>query len=170
MAKKSGTSAASLYRHKADLPVELTKAREAREVADADTLLARVGVLIASLEGIATKAEDAKQWLAAAGALREVGRCLRLLGELSGELGSGTIPMSRSTLRRLFKRHHRSIKEVAGDIGMSCESVSRWLKGRGNSVRIETAVLLGAKNLVAKEAKNKALREELSGQHGVTAA
>jgi hypothetical protein len=54
------------------LPAELTKAKKAEEVADAGTLLGRVGVLISRLERIATKAEDGKQWLAAAGALREV--------------------------------------------------------------------------------------------------
>jgi hypothetical protein len=87
IAKKHGTTLASLYRHKKHLPLALTKAKEAQEVADAGTLLARVGVLIARLEGLATKAEDGKQWPAAGGALREVGRCLRLLGELSRELG-----------------------------------------------------------------------------------
>jgi hypothetical protein len=70
--------------------VELTNAKEAQKVANAGTLLARVEALIARLEGLATKAEDGKQWLAASGALREVGRCLRLLGELRGELGTAT--------------------------------------------------------------------------------
>jgi hypothetical protein len=90
IAEQYGTTATSLHRHKKHLPAELTKAKRAEEIADAGTLLDRVGVLISKLERIASKAEDGKQWLAAAGALREVGRCLRLLGELSGELGSGT--------------------------------------------------------------------------------
>jgi hypothetical protein len=93
----------SLHRHKKEhMPVELTKAKEAQDVADAGTLLGRVGALISRLERIATQAENDKQWLAASGSLREVGRLLRLLGELSGELGTGpTINVSVHLQRSL---------------------------------------------------------------------
>jgi hypothetical protein len=84
-----GTSKTALHRHKAHVPAELTLAKGAERVSDADGLLARVERLIAELQVISTKAQEARSWVGAAGALREVGRCLRLLGELSGELRSG---------------------------------------------------------------------------------
>ena len=49
-------------------------------------LLARIERLITRLEGVATSASKAKQWGAAATALREVGRCLELLAKIAGLL------------------------------------------------------------------------------------
>ncbi len=86
IAKRFGTTSTSLHRHRKHLPAELTKAKQAEEVANADTLLGRVEALISRLEGIATKAETEKQWRAASGAMREIRGCLTLLGQLSGEL------------------------------------------------------------------------------------
>jgi hypothetical protein len=57
--------------------------------------------LISRFETIATKAEGDKKWLAAAAALREIGRCLRLLGEMSGELSGTTINVSVHLQRSL---------------------------------------------------------------------
>jgi len=49
--------------------------------------------------------------------------------------------MNRSKLRKLFKRHHGSIKRVADQVGVNSVSVSSWLKGETESPRIELAVL-----------------------------
>jgi hypothetical protein len=76
----------SVRRHQQHMAVQLTKARHAKEVADASTLLKRVEELIAKCNGIAAKAEKKKAWPAAVSALNQVRACLELLGRLSGEL------------------------------------------------------------------------------------
>jgi hypothetical protein len=76
----------SVRRHQKHMGAQLTKARHAKEVADASTLLKRVEELIAKCNGIAAKAERKKAWPAAVSALSQVRACLELLGRLSGEL------------------------------------------------------------------------------------
>jgi hypothetical protein len=48
IAKQHTMTAGSLHRHKKHLPVELTKAKQAQEAADAGTLLGRVELLISA--------------------------------------------------------------------------------------------------------------------------
>jgi hypothetical protein len=76
----------SVRRHQKHMGAQLTKARHAKESADASTLLKRVEELITKCNGIAAKAEKKKAWPAAVSALSQVRACLELLGRLSGEL------------------------------------------------------------------------------------
>jgi hypothetical protein len=88
IAKRFGTTPASVHRHKQHLPVALTKAKQAQEVARATTLLDQVESLIGRLETITEQAQKDRAWSAAAGAIREMRGCLTLLAQMRGELAS----------------------------------------------------------------------------------
>jgi hypothetical protein len=71
--------------------------------------------------------------------------------------------MNRSKLRKLFKRHHGSIKRVANQVGVTSVSVSSWLKGESESPRIELAALREAQRLLAHDSESRAMRKDLAG-------
>lgn len=80
-------SSSSLQRHKADhLNGTLAKAKEAQEVTQGDNLLDQVRDLQKKALSILAKAEAAKDYRAATGAIREARSCLELLAKLLGEL------------------------------------------------------------------------------------
>jgi len=87
--ERFGTSIGALFRHKAHLPVGLAKAKEAGEVAQADSLLDQVRNLQASALRILSLAENAGDLRTALGAIREARGNLALLAELLGELQQG---------------------------------------------------------------------------------
>ncbi|MDJ1422566.1 MAG: hypothetical protein M5U10_11705 [Candidatus Methanoperedens sp.] len=79
-------------RHKDHLPVELTKAQAAQEVAQADTLLDQVKQLQRKAWELLGKAEAAGDLRTALQGVREAKGCLELLAKLQGELQQeGTI-------------------------------------------------------------------------------
>jgi len=86
VAGRFGLSRSAVHRHHEHVPKALAKAKQAREVAEAGTLLGRVELLIRDCRTIAQKAQRAREWHAAVSALREVRGCLELLGQISGEL------------------------------------------------------------------------------------
>jgi DNA-binding FrmR family transcriptional regulator len=90
-AEIGGTSAWAIRRHRAHLPKELVRGERAEEVAAADSLLARLELLIGRFHGIATMAESRKDWTPAVQALREVRQALELLARLRGELDAARI-------------------------------------------------------------------------------
>ena len=75
-----------MYRHKDHLNGTLVKAKEAEDVAHADDLLEQVRDLQGKALSVLSKAEKAKDWRAATGAIREARGCLELLAKLLGEL------------------------------------------------------------------------------------
>ncbi len=87
IARNFGTSEDALYRHYAEhLPERLTKARDAREIADADSLLAEVRTLQKATRHILSRALTAEDHRTALGAIREARGNIELLGKLLGEL------------------------------------------------------------------------------------
>jgi hypothetical protein len=77
----------SVDRHKKNhLAKSMVKAKEAEQVADADTILARVEELLARAWRLADAAEHAKQLDTALRGIGQVRSCLELLARLSGEL------------------------------------------------------------------------------------
>jgi hypothetical protein len=77
----------ALSRHKSDhLPVHLSKAKEAAEVAQADDLLAELRGLRAKAHELLTAAEKQGDLRTALAGIREARACLELLAELEGEL------------------------------------------------------------------------------------
>ncbi len=86
-AERFGTSTTALHRHKSEhLPVTLSKAREAEEVAYAGDLLEEVRSLQKRALGILDKAEASGELRIALSAIREVRGNLELLAKLLGEL------------------------------------------------------------------------------------
>ncbi len=82
----AGISITALHRHKAHLPASLVQAREAEEVARADSLLAQVEALRDRTLSILAKAERANDLRTALQAVREASRLIELLAQLTGEL------------------------------------------------------------------------------------
>jgi hypothetical protein len=81
-----GLSRSAVHRHQEHVPRSLATAKEARQVAEARSLLGRIETLISDCRTIAQKAQRAREWHAAVRALGEVRSCLELLGQISGEL------------------------------------------------------------------------------------
>jgi hypothetical protein len=87
VAKRFELSESAVYRHKTEhLPVQLLKAREAEEVAQADDLLEQVRHLQAHALGILERAEKVGDLRTALGAISQARSNLELLGKLAGEL------------------------------------------------------------------------------------
>lgn len=87
IAKQFLLSDAAVYRHKGEhLSKALIKAREVREVAQADTLLEQVQSLQVKTLDILAKAEVAGDLKTSLGAIREARGNLELLAKLLGEL------------------------------------------------------------------------------------
>ncbi len=87
LAGRYSVSKTALHRHKeSHLPAELTKAREAREIAKADSLLDQVTELRDKALSILDKAEQAGDLRTALQGVREAKGCLELLARLQGEL------------------------------------------------------------------------------------
>lgn len=85
IAKRTGTSPASLLRHKAHcLSATLVKATDAAEVVHADTLLAKVLAIEDEARRLGRKAEQQGDLRAALLACRELARMCELMGRLVG--------------------------------------------------------------------------------------
>jgi hypothetical protein len=117
IARRTGTTASSLQRHKAEhLARHLVKAHEAREVARADSLLddvrtgeERAEWLYAFAESILKEAREAKDHKTALNAIRvgvdvmaEARQYLELRGELTGELPNVKDAAANVTLIRVL--------------------------------------------------------------------
>ena len=87
IAKRFGTTKSSLHRHRKDhVTANLAQAKQAREVANAETVLDYSATLRDKAMSILETAETAKDWPLALRAIRECKGVLKLLAEVSGEL------------------------------------------------------------------------------------
>jgi hypothetical protein len=87
IASRFDTSTAALQRHKADhLPGHVAKAREAKQVADADDLLRQLKSLHNKAISILQQAEQAGDFRTALMGIREARGCIETLMEVEGEL------------------------------------------------------------------------------------
>jgi hypothetical protein len=92
IATRYGTSTGALQRHREHLPTQLVRAREAKEVTQADSLLEQVRTLQSRALSILDRADDSGDLKTALAAIREARSNLELLGKLAGELQQeGTI-------------------------------------------------------------------------------
>jgi hypothetical protein len=98
IAERYSVSKTALHRHKeSHLPADLVKAREAREIAKADSLLDQVIELRDKALSILAKAEQAGDLRTALQGVREAKGCLELLAKLQGELAQeGTVNITIS--------------------------------------------------------------------------
>ncbi len=89
IASQYGVSTASLQRHAIDhIPAFLARAKDATDVFEAGSLLARVEYLYKRTEAILEAAERDKEWPLALQAIRECRGTLELLGRVTKELQS----------------------------------------------------------------------------------
>lgn len=87
VAERFGASPSAVLRHKSDhLPSTLAKAQEAKEVANADSLLDQIRSLQATTLRILSKAENAGAFVPAVLAIKEARGNLELLAKMLGEL------------------------------------------------------------------------------------
>jgi hypothetical protein len=87
IAERYGVSVGALSRHTKDhLPELLVKAKNAAEVAEADSLLDRIEALQSRTEAFLSRVEDTENYSATLGAIREMRSNLELIGEVTKEL------------------------------------------------------------------------------------
>ena len=87
IAQRFAVSADSVFRHQRDhLPKLLVQAEEAKDIAQADDLLAQLKQLNVKARELAAKAEAAGDYRTALMAIRELTRLLELAAKLTGEL------------------------------------------------------------------------------------
>jgi hypothetical protein len=98
-----GTSKSALDRHRKCIPAALTKAKQASEVADAETLLSRVEGLMSRFEGIYNLAIASGKLSDSTGALREVRYCIELLAKLTGELQPAGVNIRNVNIQAAFE-------------------------------------------------------------------
>ena len=92
IAVRFNVSTAALLRHKqSHLAASLTKAKNAKEVTKADSLLGELERLRAEARRIAAKAEDAEDYRTALAGIRELTRIIELLAKMQGELKDQTV-------------------------------------------------------------------------------
>ncbi len=88
VACRYGLGRESVRRHREHIPELLARARDAGEIADADSLLTRVEGLYKRTEAILEAAERSGEWGTALAAIRECRGTLELLGRVTKELES----------------------------------------------------------------------------------
>ncbi len=87
IASRFGTSSTSLQRHKIDhLPMHVARAKEAREIADADDLLSQIKALRNRSISILRRAEDSGDLRTALAGVKEARNCIETLLEVEGQL------------------------------------------------------------------------------------
>ena len=86
IAKRFSLSTTAVYRHKKHLNGTLIKASEIKKITHADNLMEQISNLQSRALNILSKTEQAQDWRAATGAIREARGCLELLCRLAGEL------------------------------------------------------------------------------------
>lgn len=86
VAKQFAAAPDAVFRHKRHLPGKLVKAEEAKQVAQAETLIEQLGVLNEKARDLAAKAEASGDYRTALLAVRELVRIVELCARLTGEL------------------------------------------------------------------------------------
>jgi hypothetical protein len=88
VAQRFAVSRDAVVRHRRHLPAILAHARELKEVANPDSLLAQLHELVSEAQRLKAVAETAGDYRAALGAIRELCRIIELKAKLTGEMGS----------------------------------------------------------------------------------
>jgi len=87
VAQRFGVSRDAVVRHRRHLPVALAHAREVKEVANGDSLVAQLRELTSEAQRLKGKAERGGDLRTALAAVRELCRIVELVARLRGELG-----------------------------------------------------------------------------------
>jgi len=137
IARQWSVSKDAVARHKKDhLPANLTKAKEAHEVVQANDLLGQTQDLLTRARGILDTAERAGNLPTALRAIKEARGTLELLGKLQGELRDGTtvnilvnpswMNIRRGILAALgsFPEARLAVAQALGEVGDEVERAS----------------------------------------------
>ncbi len=60
--------------------------------------------------------------------------------------------LKRHEIRSLFRKHHGAAASLAQELGVTASMVSRWLKGKTDSARVEEAAQKRAQEILKREA------------------
>jgi transposase-like protein len=90
IARTYGICRDAVRRHRPHISRTIAKATDAREITRANSLVDQLVALTAEAQRIAAKAEQAAQYSAAIGGLREMARIVELIAKLTGQLDEGT--------------------------------------------------------------------------------
>jgi hypothetical protein len=88
IAGQYNVSKSALERHRPHITPALAKAKEAREVADADSLLEQVRTLQAEASSVLDSAKESGDLQTALKAIAQARACIELLAKLTGELAA----------------------------------------------------------------------------------
>lgn len=91
IAGRYGVTSSSLQRHKAHIPKQLAKAKEAKEVASASNVMQRITELDSRADSIYTQATEQDDPALALKALKELREITSLYAKLTGEIQAQTI-------------------------------------------------------------------------------
>ncbi len=133
IASRYSVSTGALQRHAKDhLPELLAKAKDAVDVAEADSLLERIEGLYKRTEAILEAAEEGKEWGTALAAIRECRGNLELLGRVTKELE--TAPTFNLHLNPQWLELRALIVAALEPYSEARGSVLRAIEGMGNGL------------------------------------
>ena len=98
VAKRFGVSEPATFRHRQHMPATLVKAREAEEIAEADSLVEEVRALATKARALTEKAEEDGDVRTALVGIREIARMLEFRARVAGEIGAAQVQISIEAL------------------------------------------------------------------------
>ena len=116
IADQFGISKTALLRHKTDhIPTDLVKAKDAKEVCRAESLLDKLVSLKSDAERIAKKAESNDDLKTALSGIREQSRIIEILAKMQGQIQQPQIDLTVNNFT-LLKIHDRLSRKLEGNI------------------------------------------------------
>src|SRR5689334_4647648 len=94
VAKRFGVSEPATFRHRQHMPTALVKAREAEEIAKADSLVDELHALASKARALMAKAEESDDIKTALVGLREIARLLELRARVAGEISAAQVQIN----------------------------------------------------------------------------
>lgn len=71
---------------------------------------------------------------------------------MNSTLTKDSTTLKRHEIRGLFRKHHGAAAGLARELGITESMMSRWLKGKSDSARIEEAAQIRARELLTEAA------------------
>jgi hypothetical protein len=115
IADQFGVSKTALLRHKADhIPTDLVKAKDAKEICRAESLLDKLASLKFDAERITQKAEIKDDLKTALSGIREQSRIIEILAKMQGQIQQPKIDLTVNNfaLLKIHDRLSRKLEEI----------------------------------------------------------
>jgi hypothetical protein len=115
IADQFGVSKTALLRHKADhIPTDLVKAKDAKEICRAESLLDKLVSLKSDAERITQKAEIKDDLKTALSGIREQSRIIEILAKMQGQIQQPKIDLTVNNfvLLKIHDRLSRKLEEI----------------------------------------------------------